>query len=107
MNLPAPIRTYFAADQRNDAEAFILAFAPDALVLDEGRTHAGREAIEAWWRAAKAEFEYVTEPFEIEHKGDVIEVRSMVTGRFPGSPATLTHAFRLEHDRIARLEIMP
>lgn len=105
MNLPSPIRAYFEADQHHDDAAFIGAFAPDAVVVDEGRTYAGRQAIVAWWRAAKAEFEYVVEPLEVDEKDEVTEVRGKVTGRFPGSPAILTYAFRLERDQISRLEI--
>ena len=107
MNLPSPIQTYFEADQHHDGEAFIGAFARDAVVIDEGRTYTGHQAIEAWWRAAKAEFEYVVEPFEIDEKGDVTEVHGKVTGEFPGSPAKLTYAFRLDGDQISRLEIKP
>ncbi len=33
------------------------------------------------------------------------EVRAKVTGQFPGSPITLTFAFRMKDDRIAALEI--
>ena len=54
MNLPSPIRAYFDADKRNDGEALVQAFAPDAVVGDEGHSHAGRHAIGAWWRDAKA-----------------------------------------------------
>ena len=107
MNLPSPIQAYFEADQHHDVEAFIGAFAPDAVVIDEGRTYTGRQAIDAWWRRAKAQFEYVVEPIEIDEKGGVTEVRGKVTGQFPGSPATLTFAFRLEHDQISWLEITP
>lgn len=105
MNLPSPIQAYFEADQHQDGEAFIGAFAPDAVVIDEGRTYAGRQAIDAWWRAAKAEFQYAVEPLEVDEEGDVTEVRAKVTGQFPGSPATLTYVFRLERDQISRLEI--
>ena len=62
MNLPSPIQTYFDADTSNDAEALIHAFAPDAVVNDEGQSYAGHQAIEAWWRAAKAKYRHVIEP---------------------------------------------
>lgn len=105
MDLPSPIRNYVEADRRHDVERFVAAFAPDAVVVDEGRSHAGHPAIDAWWRAAKAEFDHVAVPFGIDVKDDVTEVRAEVTGRFPGSPATLTYAFRLGRDLISRLEI--
>lgn len=105
MNLPSPIRAYFDADSRGDGEALIQVFAPDAVVDDEGRSHAGREAIGAWWRAAKAKYRHVIEPLGMVEKGDVAEIRAQVTGQFPGSPVTLTFAFRLKDGQIAGLEI--
>ncbi|MEW5420821.1 nuclear transport factor 2 family protein [Amorphus sp. 3PC139-8] len=105
MNLPQPIETYFNADSRNDADAMLQAFGTDAVVRDEGKTHRGCQAIEAWWRAAKAQYQHVAEPLECTKEREEYRVRARVTGNFPGSPAVLTFAFRLEHNWIARLEI--
>lgn len=98
MHMPSPIRAYFDADGRLDAGAPMDAFATNAVVQDEGHTYRGCEAIAAWWRKAKAENQHVAEPFAIEGKGDVTEVRAKVSGNFPGSPAELTFAFRLSED---------
>lgn len=105
MNLPSPIRTFFEADGRKDGDVPIRAFAPDAIVKDEGRTHVGHAAIAAWWRAAKAENQHTSEPLTIDTRGDLATVRARVTGQFPGSPATLTFSFHIESDLIATLEI--
>lgn len=105
MTLPAPIQAYLDADGRGDAEALIQAFAPDATVRDEGHTHAGHAAIGTWWRAAKARYRHVIAPLGMAEKDGVAEIRAEVTGDFPGSPVTLTFAFRLQGDRIAGLEI--
>ena len=69
MNLPSPIQTYFDADRSNDGEALIHAFAPDAVVNDEGQSYAGHQAIDAWWREAKAKYQHVIEPLEIRREG--------------------------------------
>ncbi len=79
--------------------------APDAVVEDEGRTHAGLAAIETWWRAAKAQSRHTAEPCEIREEPDRTIVRARVTGAFPGSPVLLTFAFRLAGDQIAELRI--
>ncbi|BDG74306.1 nuclear transport factor 2 family protein [Roseomonas fluvialis] len=105
MHLPLPIQRYFDADDRNDCEALLMAFAPDAVVTDEGRTHTGRQAIEAWWRDAKARAQHRNEPIAAVETGDTTEVRARVSGQFPGSPVTLTFAFLLKGGRIAGLEI--
>jgi ketosteroid isomerase-like protein len=105
MNLPSAIQAYFDADSSNDGAALLRAFAPDAFVIDEGQSHAGRHAIEAWWREVKAKYQPVTVPLELVEKGDVTQVRARVSGRFPGSPVTLTFAFRLDREQIRALEI--
>lgn len=105
MNLPSPAQAYFDADKSNNDEALIHAFAPHAVVKDEGRSYAGHRAIGAWWREVKAKYQHVIEPLEMREENDVTKVRARVTGQFPGSPATLTFAFRLEGDQITGLEI--
>lgn len=105
MKLPAPVQTYFDADKAAGDAAPIGAFAPDAVVKDEGKTHVGHDAIEAWWRAAKAQYRHTAEPCEILEERGLTIVRARVTGRFPGSPALLTFAFQLGDGRIAALEI--
>lgn len=105
MQLPKAIETYFAAVRDGDADRLATAFAPDAVVRDEGAVHAGRDAITAWQRAAQANYDAVAEPIEAaEAHGDVV-VRANVSGRFQGSPIVLAFTFRLRDDAIAALEI--
>lgn len=105
MNLPVPIQAYFDADRSNEGGALASAFMPGGIVKDEGRSHVGQEAIQAWWQMAKAKYQHVAEPFEMDEQDGVTRVRARVTGRFPGSPTTLTFAFHLADGRIAGLEI--
>lgn len=105
MNLPPSIQAYFDANETTDGEALLRAFAPDAVVGDEGRSHTGHQAIAAWWHDVQAKYRPVAKPLEKDEQGDVTKVRAEVTGRFPGSPVTLTFAFRLDGDRIASLDI--
>lgn len=105
MNLLSPIQAYFDADRSNDVDALIQAFAPDAVVKDEGRSYAGRQAIGAWWRTTKAKYQHATEPLDAGEKDGLTEVRAKVTGQFAGSPTTLTFAFHLTGDQITDLEI--
>lgn len=105
MNLPSPIQTYFDADSRNDGEALLRAFAPDAVVIDEGHSHVGSDAIGAWWRDTKAKYQTVAEPLEVHEQDGLTHVRAKVSGQFAGSPAALGFAFRLAGNEIAHLEI--
>ncbi|WP_194953083.1 nuclear transport factor 2 family protein [Sphingopyxis solisilvae] len=107
MQLPHPVQTYFDADQRGDGAALMAAFAPDALVKDEGHSYRGHDQIDAWWRDAKQQYAHQAAPFEAELADDRISVRATVTGNFPTSPAVLTYHFTLADGRIAELEIRP
>jgi hypothetical protein len=105
MNLPSSIQAFFDADKGNDGEALARTFAPDAVVKDEGRSHAGRRAVAAWWRATKAKYQHLIEPLDIGRTDSVAKVRARVTGPFSGSPVVRTFAFRLKGDEIAGLDI--
>ena len=104
ITLPAPIAAYFAAD-RHDADAVAACFSATATVLDEGKTHTGREAIRQWKAEASTRFSYSVEPFAAIEDGGRFIVTGHVAGDFPGSPVDLRYAFALEGDLIAGLEI--
>ena len=106
LNLPEPIAAYFEADRR-DAQAVARCFTNDGVVMDEGQTHTGLAAIEAWKTAASAQYSYIAEPFALEKKDRKYIVTSRVTGDFPGSPVDLRFVFTLERGKIASLEITP
>jgi len=105
MKLPAPIQEFFDADKGVENTPPVSAFSPEAVVKDEGKTYVGLEAIETWWRAAKAKYQQTAVPVEVVDQGGLTVVRAEVTGQFPGSPAVLGFAFRLEDRRILALEI--
>ena len=105
MHLPASIHTYFTAHAPEDSEAFAVAFAPDAIVRDEGHNHRGPQEIHDWWLAAKARYHHHAESIDITEREGRTLVRARVSGDFPGSPAVLTFAFSLASERIAALEI--
>ena len=106
LNLPEPIAAYFKADARA-GEAITHCFTEQAVVKDEGRTHVGQAAIEAWKLEASAKYSYTSEPIGFEEEDGGYVVTSRLTGNFPGSPVDLRFAFRLERDKIAFLEITP
>lgn len=105
MNLAAPIQTYFTALPPQDEDAFAAAFAPDAVVHDEGRTHRGPAEIRDWWLAAKAKYRHSAEPLEMTETSGKTVVRARVSGDFPGSPAVLNFTFGLAGHHITDLEI--
>jgi hypothetical protein len=106
LSLPEPIDAYFEADKRG-AHAVARCFTNDGTVVDEGKTHTGLAAIEAWKIAASAQYSYVAEPFALLKNDRKYIVTSRVTGDFPGSPVDLKYTFTLERGKIASLEINP
>ena len=106
LNLPEPIAAYFDADNL-DAHAVARCFTTNGLVLDEGKTHSGLAAIEAWKTDSSAKYTYTAKPHTLEKQGRTYIVTARVAGNFPGSPVDLRYSFTLERGKIATLEIAP
>lgn len=104
LHLPEPIAAYFAAEQQTP-EAFARCFTAQASVKDEGHTHTGLAAIQAWKAAVSTKYTYTTQPLSAERDAGGQVVRARVTGNFPGSPVDLRYRFALERGLIASLEI--
>jgi ketosteroid isomerase-like protein len=48
VTLPPPVQAFFDATNAGDTDAFLAAFAADAVIDDWGRTFHGHEAIKQW-----------------------------------------------------------
>ncbi|MFO1024336.1 MAG: nuclear transport factor 2 family protein [Acetobacteraceae bacterium] len=105
MQLPDSVKAFFDANLQDGPEVLKAAFLDHAVVRDERTTREGLPAIRAWWTAARQKYRHTAMPIEMTGTGDAISVRAVVTGQFPGSPATLTYTFRLHDQKIAELEI--
>lgn len=103
--LPEPLAAYFAAKNRHEIDAMLAPFAEDAVVKDEGATMTGRTAIREWMEETTRKYAVTVDVREVVLAGENVKVRSLVSGNFPGSPATLGYSFTLAGDRIAHLEI--
>lgn len=107
IELPTAIANYFAADAGLSAEAIAACFTQAAVVKDEGRTYAGRDAIRGWKDEASAKYTYTVEAFSIASEGGRTVVTSHLVGDFPGSPTDLRYFFIPDGDKIGELEIIP
>lgn len=105
LSLPDPISTYFEISNGSDIAQIAHCFTPDAVVVDEGRTYRGHDAIQSWQREARKKFEYTVEPVSVSQDGDRLKVTTNVVGNFAGSPAQLDHVFARAEDKIRSLEI--
>lgn len=104
--LPAPVVAYLdARDERRHADA-VATFAPDAVVVDDGGTYAGIDAITAWVEQTSTAFTYTVTRLDqqVAAPGTAL-VRVRLDGDFPGGTATLRYRFELDDDQIRRLEI--
>ena len=80
IELPPAVAAYFTADRKGDAQALAQCFAPCAIVIDEGNTYEGREAIRDWIAHASTEYSYAVEPFALTEEAGRIVVTSHLVG---------------------------
>lgn len=105
LTLPEPVSVYLKIANGIDIEDVVHVFAPDAVVVDEGRTHRGHDAIKSWQREAQKKFTYTVTPVSASAMGGRLKVATHVAGDFPGSPVQLDHVFGLADGKITSLEI--
>ena len=105
MKLPAPVRDYFAANARLDAAAMAKTFAPDAVVQDENASLEGARAIRTWIDKSSIALSAIATPQSLVSEHEAHRVTALVTGKFPGSPVTLSFEFTLNGNLIQELQI--
>jgi ketosteroid isomerase-like protein len=108
MDIPSAITTYLTAHSARDLDSAIAAYASDAVVIDDGRSYHGTDAIRGWLAGAATEYTYTTELISAtrldEERYDVVQ---HLDGDFPGGVVDLHYRFTLRGSCIARLVIAP
>jgi len=107
--LPEVIQSFIAATNKHDGQAFVSAFADDALVNDVARNFWGKGEISKWGDAEIIAVKITMKPDEaIEHYGEYL-VTALIDGDYDKSkvpdPLYLDYFFTLRHDKIVRLII--
>ena len=106
--LPATIRAYLTAHAAGEADAAVRAFAPDAVVVDEGRTFRGTAEVLEFLRHAGVQYHYTTALVGASRVDDAQWVAvNRLEGDFPGGVAELGYRFTLADDLITELVIAP
>jgi hypothetical protein len=105
VTLPSPLDIYVSAEAGTDVERLADCFASDAVVVDEGRTITGLDAIKAWKKESKTRYQYTLQPLDVVQNKSAVKMRARLAGKFPGSPIEVTYRFELADGKIARLEI--
>lgn len=109
IQLPATITTFIRAINEHDGDAFIAAFAKDALVNDFSRNFWGTDAIRKWSDKEMIGDKVTFETDEvIEHYGDFL-VTALTDGNYDKSkspdPTYLDYHFTLRDGKITTLFI--
>lgn len=105
INLPKPIATYVEANARLDAEGMLKAFAPHAIMYDEGRAYSGHAEIRALIQKNIIALEAIFSPDTLREEDGRVIVEGPTTGTFRGSPLRFIFRFTLENDLITALEV--
>jgi ketosteroid isomerase-like protein len=104
--LPEIVTNYLAAHRAHDVDVAIQSYAPDAVVIDDGNTYAGVEAIRAWLARSSTEYKYTIEITAATRFDETHFVATHhLTGNFPGGQVDLDYRFALSHGRIDHLTI--
>ena len=104
--LPVAVRFYLTAHAARDTDAALRAFAPDAVIVDQGQTFRGVYEIGVFLGVAGSEFTYTTELIGAQHVDDTHWITTnRLEGDFPGGVAELDYRFTVEDDLITELVI--
>ena len=106
LKLPSAIATYWTEANAGRCAAAAACFAPDAVVRDEGESHAGPAAILGWIEATRKKYHPKVEPLRAKAKGDRQIVTAKISGTFPGSPIELDYEFTLQKGKILSLQVL-
>jgi len=106
--VPEVITRYQDAHDRHDTDVALSAFAPEAVVLDDGKEFHGSAEISTWLTTAAAEYTYTRTLVSAETTdNDTWLVVNHLEGDFPGGVVDLRYRFALRGDLISELVIAP
>jgi len=103
VELEAPIQLMIDATNRGDSAAVLRAFADDAVLVDWGRTFAGKKEIARWNNDENVGTQNKLRVTKVNRTGHEVSVGVDVKGNGYNGAGTLT--FHLEGESIKRLVI--
>jgi ketosteroid isomerase-like protein len=105
MTLPQPVATFIRAVNAEDADAFLSAFAEDAVVSDVGRKFRGAAAIKEWGDREIFDVNVTFDVVDVADRDGQTVVTSKVDGTFDKTglpdPLLFEHRFTVEGGKIA------
>lgn len=105
MNLPNVIARLIATQNSFDSVAYAQCFSETAVVVDEGKTHQGRPAIEEWIADSNERYRATMKPVDFEEKESESVLKAEVSGNFPGSPLVLSYHLVIADELIQSLKV--
>src|SRR2546430_1147703 len=106
--MPDAIAQYQDAHDHGDVETALAAFAPNAVVKDDGHEYHGLDEIRDWLARASTEFTYTrTLIGAAAIDANTWLVTNHLEGDFPGGGVDLRYRFVLADGLISELEIAP
>ena len=105
MNLPQVVADLVIAQNNFDSVAYANCFSETAVVVDEGKTHTGRKAIQEWIDDSNKNYKSVMKPLSIVHEGKTSVLSAECSGIFPGSPIVLKFHFDITDGQIQYLKV--
>ena len=105
IDLPKPIADFVAANARLDLDGMVKPFAPDAIILDNGKRFEGHASVRALFEHEVVPVKAIFTPETVRHEAGRVVLEGPAHGEFPGSPLRFTYDFALENDAIEALEI--
>ena len=105
VNLPEIIKQYVDASNQHDVQSIVSCFADDAIIHDEGETHQGKPAIEAWVVKTIEKYNFQFKPLSITSGDTEVVVAMEVSGTFDGSPITVDYHFSIGNGKIVSLAV--
>lgn len=103
--LPKPIADFVGANARLDVDGMLKPFAADALIVDNGRRHAGHPEIRTLFEDEVVAVKAIFTPDRVRRENGKIVVEGPTHGDFKGSPIRFTYDFTIENGVIKTLEI--
>jgi hypothetical protein len=104
--LPEVIARYQASHDSRDADGALAAFAPDAVVKDDGHRYRGYEEIRHWLSRASVEFDYTRTLIHADEiDSSTWVVANHLERNFPGGEVDLRYRFVVTDGYIRALDI--
>jgi ketosteroid isomerase-like protein len=103
--LPKPIADYVEANAQLDVDRMLKPFAPDAVLLDNGKRYEGHAELRTLFEDEVIAVKAIFTPDTVRDEHGQVVAEGPAHGDFKGSPIRFTYRFTLEHDAIKALKI--